>query len=64
MSDIFKASLVRISLSPNHWSLLHDLADENRLATEELISDWLSDYLQKILDATKHLDNLQDIKAS
>ena len=59
MTTTYKPDLVRISLTPEHWNTLYDLARENGLTTGELISDWLGTTIQKIIDEADFIDSLQ-----
>lgn len=59
MATTYTSDLLKISLTPEHWRTLHDLAVENRLTKGEMVSDWLGDTLQRIIDEHEFIEALQ-----
>ena len=61
MAATYKQDLVKISLTPEHWRTLYDLARENRLTAGEMISDWLGVTLQEIIKEADLIDALDSL---
>lgn len=59
MTKTYVPALIRISLPPAHWTALEELARENRLTSGELISDYLEDVLQMIIEEAGYIDEVQ-----
>lgn len=50
--------LVRISLAPEHWQALHELAQENHLTLADVVSCELASAAQKIIDDAEFIELL------
>lgn len=59
MTTKYVSDLIRISLTPEHWQTVHDLARENRLTVGEMISDWLNEIIKQILDDAEIISALE-----
>lgn len=59
MAKTYKQDLIRVSLVPEHWQALKELATDNRVTIGEMVSTCLESTLKQIIDEAEYISALE-----